>query len=357
MAAKIPLKAFQNIHPCIESLAWHRYCFIMFKTKPRQDSIMQTWRQRIYRIMEENHSFASRLCNVLIMTLIILNVVAIILESVASIEQEYHRFFVHFELFSVLAYTVEYILRVWVSVENPLYSKPFLGRLKHASTFMSIIDLAAILPFYLSMFTLIDARFLRVLRLLRVFKLTRHFRSLEVLMQVIRQESAILTSALFIMLILITLASGGMYVVEHDVQPEAFGSIPAAMWWAAVTLTTVGYGDVVPMTHLGKILAVFITILGLGMAAMPAGIIASGFTREIQRRRDVYQASLREALGDGLLTMQEKRQLEMMREVLGLDIGDTEAMTGSEIAFIRELEKTNCPHCGKSLFKHLEQGK
>jgi voltage-gated potassium channel len=216
-------------------------------------------------------------------------------------------------------------------------------------SFMAVVDLAAILPFYLSMFTALDTRFLRVLRLLRVFKLTRHFRSLEVLIQVIRQEGPVLASAMFILMVLIVLAAGGMYVVEHDVQPEAFGSIPHAMWWAAVTLTTVGYGDTIPITVAGKMFAVAITILGVGMAAMPAGIIASGFTRELQKRRDMFQNSVREALEDGFITPEEQKHLEDMRKRLGLDPEDAQAVTRAEFALMCELESSHCPHCGKKL--------
>jgi len=311
--------------------------------------VLHNLRQQVYTLVEGEHSLSGRIFNGFILLLIVGNVIAIVLESVESVYAVHRLFFDSFETFSVLVFTLEYLLRLWVCVEETRYYRPVRGRLRYMVSFMAVVDLAAILPFYLSMFTALDTRFLRVLRLLRVFKLTRHFRSLEVLIQVIRQEGPVLASAMFILMVLIVLAAGGMYVVEHDAQPEAFGSIPHAMWWAAVTLTTVGYGDTIPITVAGKMFAVAITILGVGMAAMPAGIIASGFTRELQKRRDMFQNSVREALEDGFITPEEQKHLEDMRKRLGLDPEDAQAVTRAEFALMCELESSHCPHCGKKL--------
>jgi len=307
------------------------------------------WRQQAYVLLEGDQTLSSRLFNGFILLLIVGNVVAIIMESVESMYAAHHLFFDRFETFSVLVFTLEYLLRLWACVEDPRYYQAVQGRLRYMVTFMAIVDIVAILPFYLSMFTTIDTRFLRVLRLLRIFKLTRHFHSLEVLIQVIRQEGSVLASAMFILLVLMVVASGGMYVVEHDAQPDVFGSIPRAMWWASVTLTTVGYGDVVPITEGGKFFAVVITILGVGMAAMPAGIIAAGLTRELQKRREIFQTSVREALEDGFISPQEKQQLESIRKQLGMDKDDAQAVTRSEFSLMLQLEGSRCPHCGEKL--------
>jgi len=313
-------------------------------------SVLRNLREQAYTLVDGNHSLPGRIFNGFILLLIVGNVVAIVLESVASVYAAHRLFFESFETFSVMVFTLEYLLRLWVCVEETRFYRPVRGRLRYMFSFMAIVDLAAILPFYLSMFTALDTRFLRVLRLLRVFKLTRHFHSLEVLIHVIRQEGPVLASAMFILIVLIILASGGMYVVEHDAQPEAFGSIPRAMWWAAVTLTTVGYGDTTPITDAGKMFAVAITILGVGMAAMPAGIIASGFTRELQKRREMYQTSVREALEDGFITPEEQKELEEIRQRLGLDSEDAQSVTRAEFALMCELEeRSHCPHCGKKL--------
>ena len=324
----------------------HRIEYMVDKTI----SVLRNLREQAYTLVDGNHSLPGRIFNGFILLLIVGNVVAIVLESVASVYAAHRLFFESFETFSVMVFTLEYLLRLWVCVEETRFYRPVRGRLRYMFSFMAIVDLAAILPFYLSMFTALDTRFLRVLRLLRVFKLTRHFHSLEVLMHVIRQEGPVLASAMFILIVLIILASGGMYVVEHDAQPEAFGSIPRAMWWAAVTLTTVGYGDTTPITDAGKMFAVAITILGVGMAAMPAGIIASGFTRELQKRREMYQTSVREALEDGFITPEEQKELEEIRQRLGLDSEDAQSVTRAEFALMCELEeRSHCPHCGKKL--------
>ncbi len=293
--------------------------------------------------------------NGFIMVLILANVLAIVLESVRSIRLAHEAFFQGFETFSIAIFTIEYVLRVWVCTENPMYFSPVRGRLRYMVSFMAIVDLLAILPFYLSMFFTLDTRFLRVLRLLRVFKLTRHFQSLEILIQVLRMEGPVLGSALFVLLVLAVLAAGGIYVVEHDAQPEAFGSIPAALWWAIVTLTTVGYGDVVPQTDAGRFFALIITMLGVGMAALPAGIIAGGFTREMQKRREIYQTRVREALEDGVITLEEQEQLEHIRRQLGLDIEDAKAVTRAEFSVLSQLGQSKCPHCGKPLLVRGER--
>ncbi len=312
-------------------------------------------RRRLYLLLESNATFAARMIDAFIMALISLNVAAIVLESVESVYAVWEPQFLAFETFSVLAFTVEYLLRVWTCVEDPRYSHPVRGRLRYMASFMALVDLAAILPFYLSFFLPLDSRLLRVLRLLRIFKLTRHFQSLEILMQVIRQEASVLGSALFIMLVLATLAAGGIYAAEHDAQPEHFGSIPAAMWWAIVTLTTVGYGDVVPVTTAGKLFSGFITLLGVGMAAMPAGIIAAGFTREMQKRREIFQSSVREALEDGVISEEEQAWLEQVRRNLGLSATDAQSVTRAEYSLLCELEGSRCPHCGNPLL--AEHGK
>ena len=262
-------------------------------------------------------------------------------------------FFDRFELLSIIVFTIEYLLRAWVSVEDPRYQAALTGRLRYLVSPMAIVDLIAILPFYLGMIFNIDTRLLRVLRLFRIFKLSRHFSAMSVLLNVIRTELPTLVSAIFIMLVLVVLASAGMFLVERSVQPETFGTIPRAMWWATITLTTVGYGDVIPVTAAGKVLGIFITILGVGMAALPAGIIASGFNREVHRRRERYRSLVREALADGELDNAERTRLRSYSSDMGID--DTEATdmlnsesnTASAGPSSPVIDSHCCPHCGK----------
>jgi len=308
-----------------------------------------------YNFLEQNNSSSmARLVNVLLMLLIMFNVVAVILASDSVIYTQLQGFFDNFELFSIIIFSMEYLFRTWVCVEDPRYQSPIKGRLKYMVSPMAIVDLVAVLPFYLGIFFNIDTRFLRVLRLFRIFKLSRHFSAMSVLLTVIKNELATLVSAIFILLVLVVLASAGMFMVERDVQPQAFGTIPRAMWWATITLTTVGYGDVLPVTVAGKILGVFITILGVGMAALPAGIIASGFTREVNKRRDTYRTMVRDALNDGVLDKDERRILQSYSTDMG--IGDEEAMRllkqESRVVPVNVNSAANsdcCPHCGKSV--------
>ena len=310
-------------------------------------------RQYFYDFLEQNNSsHMARLVNLLLMLLIMFNVVAVILASDRVIYTQLQVFFDGFELFSIIIFSMEYLFRVWVCVEDPRYQLPVKGRLKYMVSPMAIIDLVAVLPFYLGIFFNLDTRFLRVLRLFRIFKLSRHFSAMSVLLTVIRNEMATLVSAIFIMLVLVVLASAGMFMVERDVQPEAFGTIPRAMWWATITLSTVGYGDVIPVTIAGKIFGVFITILGVGMAALPAGIIASGFTREVNTRRETYRTMVRDALADGVLDKAECRSLRNYsldmgikdEEAMGLLKQESHAMPVNAVSTVTDPEC--CPHCG-----------
>lgn len=314
----------------------------------------QTLRYKLYQILEmkDENSKASFLLNSFIMILILVNVIAIILESVKSYQLAFGPWFAYLETVSIAIFSVEYMVRVWVSVDNPKYGNGWRGRLQYILSPMAVIDLVAILPAYLSMFFNIDTRILRVFRLLRVFKLSRHFAVLGVLGTVLRNESKVLLSAIFVMVILVVLSASGIYVVERNTQPEVFGSIPSAMWWATVTLTTVGYGDVVPVTVAGRLLGVVITVLGVGMAALPAGIIASGFTAELARRRESYELTAKKMLMDGEINSSDRRLLAEKRDELGLAPTDAKQLLKKaelESTTIPQSEVAVCPHCGKPI--------
>lgn len=187
----------------------------------------------------------------------------------------------------MLIFSVEYVLRLWSCVEKHEYSRPVVGRLRFAATPMALIDLTVILPFYLP-FMGVDLRAMRVVRIMRVFriaKLGRYSESLQILQRVVKAKKEHLADTVFILLVLLVMASSLMYFAEYKVQPEKFSSIPAAMWWAVATLTTVGYGDIYPVTTVGKILASVISVLGIGMFALPTGILGAGFVEEREQRR------------------------------------------------------------------------
>ena len=224
-----------------------------------------------------------------IIILILLNVLAVIFASVGNIEQKYSKIFRDFEIFSVTIFSIEYAIRLWSCTVNPKYTKPFMGRIRYIFSFMAIIDLLAILPFYLPMIMPFDLRFLRALRLFRIFRLMkmgRYSKSLKLIGSVLYSKRNELLITVFAIFILLIISSSLLYYAEKDVQPDRFSSIPKSMWWSVVTLTTVGYGDVYPITPLGKIFGAIISFLGIGLFALPAGIISSGFVEAIKKKKD-----------------------------------------------------------------------
>ncbi len=250
---------------------------------------MKQYQQKIADILEPPRSGnpGSHYLAWTISLLILLNVVTISLETVDWIAVEYGRPLYLFELFSVAVFTVEYIARIWSApaYHHNRYSHPLRGRLHYLLSPMALIDLIAIAPFYLSLLTGVDLRMLRLLRLPRFLKILRYSNAMETLSSAIRKESGAILAALLLMVLLLITASALLYYIEGDVQPENFSSIPAAMWWAMATITTVGYGDVTPITPVGKVVGAVIMMVGVGMFALYTGILATAFTQE-QRQRD-----------------------------------------------------------------------
>ncbi len=240
-------------------------------------------RQRTREILSAANSSdpASRLCDFVLFGLIVANILAVIIESVPSIDTLYQGWFDAFEVFSVLIFSIEYALRLWSSVDDEAPQRPLIQRVRYMLSPMAIIDLIVILPFFLGFFIEVDLRFLRGARLLFLLKLSRYSKSLLMLHAVLKEEARPIGATLFILAVILVVTSGFAYLAEHKAQPEAFGSIPQAMWWAVITMTTVGYGDVTPVTTMGKLIAAGIGIIGIGMVALPAGLLASGFTAHL----------------------------------------------------------------------------
>lgn len=249
-----------------------------------------TLRGRTYCFLSSTKSAGgiNKAFNLFIVTLILLNIVAMVLESVETIHNLVPGCFLWFEYFSVAVFSVEYVLRLWSCVEEPKYSRPLRGRLRFALTPLALVDLSAVLPFYLR-FIRADLRvmrmfrMIRIMRIMRIAKLGRYSESLQMLVRVLRSKGEQLISAVFILLILLVVAATLMYTAEKEAQPKVFSSIPASMWWAAVTLTTVGYGDAYPVTVLGKILGAITAMLGIGMFALPCAILGAGFIEELEQ--------------------------------------------------------------------------
>lgn len=249
-----------------------------------------------YRTLEvgAQKNAVSKAVNGFLMALIVLNVMAVMLETVESLVMKYATLFHAFLVFSVCVFTLEYLLRLWTCTEESFgkYTQPLLGRLRYMMSPLAIIDLLAIVPFYLSMFFAFDLRFIRVFRLLWIIKIMRYLPAMAMLVYVLKRERRTLAAALVLMLVMLFLAASLMYFAEHEIQPEAFASIPHALWWGVATLTTVGYGDVVPQSTVGRILGMIIMLLGIAMFALPAGILASAFTEEVRRRNFIVTWNL-----------------------------------------------------------------
>ena len=319
-------------------------------------------RRRVYEILELacKGDLASKITDIILISLILLSVIAIVLESVQSINKQFHIVFYWFEIIAVSIFTVEYILRVWTCVERPKYLEAdysnLSSRIRYIFSLEAIVDILAILPFYFFMFGLfgnLDMRFLRAFRLLRILKLTRYSAAFDVLICVFKENIRAFGAAFFVLLIVMLLAATGMYYFEHEKQPVAFGSILASMWWAFATLTTVGYGDVTPITVGGKVFGALITVLGIGMVALPTGILASAFSEQLRLRSKKYENLADHVYEDGIINSEEKEELEKLREELGLgkEIAEQILVNEKEKLKLRQpvFSAEQCPHCGKKL--------
>ncbi|MDD4882110.1 MAG: ion transporter [Gallionellaceae bacterium] len=236
-------------------------------------------RQRVFHTLGGGADRLGRAISLGLVTLIVVNVLAVIAGSVAAVQLRYGPWLDAFEAFSVLVFTLEYGLRLWACREDPRYASALVGRLRFAATPLAIVDLLAVLPALITWMG-VDLRFLRLLRLarmLRLAKLGRYSRAVQTMGLAVSRKREELVLSLMLMLLMLVLASSLMYLAEHDSQPEAFSSIPAAMWWGVMTLTTVGYGDMYPGTLLGKIMGAVVAIMGIGLFALPVGILGSAF--------------------------------------------------------------------------------
>jgi len=257
---------------------------------------------------------ASKIFDLVILFFILLSVSSVFIATF-ELSADYLDWLRRIEIVSVIIFTVEYLLRIWTA--DLLYpGAGFFGsRIKYIFSPMAVIDLLAILPFYLPMFlpmNLIGIRAIRLVRLLRIFKMNRYFEALSSIADVFRRKSREIFSSLFFVLILLVVASLLIYYAEHDAQPKQFQNAFSGLWWAVATLTTVGYGDIYPITPLGRFLGAVIAILGIGMVAVPTSILSAGFVEVLERNEE----------------------------------GKDEKSSSSESV---DEEKKFCPYCGKKL--------
>lgn len=251
-----------------------------------------------------------------VLTLIVLgNVVAVVLESVPSIEARYGRALAIFDALSVLFFSVEYLLRIWTAAERQhAHHSVHRRRIGYVLSFHGLVDLLAVLPFFLqALVPGLDLRFLRVMRVMRILKLSHYSTALEDLMASIYAERGAFMSALYLLAITILFAACLMHFAEHDLQAEQFGTIPQALWWSIITITTVGYGDVTPISAWGKVIGAITALSGVFTVALLTGIVASAFVSRVRTQEIEFTTEVEEVLKDGHLDEQEKRTIEHLR--------------------------------------------
>ena len=301
-------------------------------------------RRRLARLFDDDlpPTRAARIFQAALAVLIIVNVTGIILESVESFEHRFGAELWWIEQIATAFFAVEYGLRLWAAVDfqTPRYRHPLWGRLRYLRSFFALVDLVSILPAILGMLGAGDLRTLRLLRLLRMLKLTRQATIFNLLWAVFREEARAIGAVLFILLLTLTISASLMYMIEGEAH-DGFSSIPAAMWWAVETLTTVGYGDLVPTTPLGKIMGGIVSIVGIAALALFTSLITVSFLDQLRARRAALRQAVESGRADGILTLSERAAIEELGDRLGLSATET-AETMEEAPLV-------CPHCGGAL--------
>jgi len=269
----------------------------------------RTFRQKVHALVYTS-AYGGTIHNifdVFINVWVLISVTAVVLESVHSINYILHLQFVILDTVSVAIFTIEYVMRIYSSVEEPGFKGAVAGRMKQARSTSTVIDLLAILPFFLEVFLhhLFDLRFLRIFRLARLLKLARGSDASAVMFKVIAREWPVLVAATFIMFLLVILTASLGYLFEHEAQPEKFENIPTSIYWAVITLASVGYGDISPVTPVGRTVTVVLSLVGIGIFAIPAALLASSFSDELVKKRELLKANIYDILKDGHISDEE----------------------------------------------------
>ena len=284
----------------------------------------RTFRQKIHALMFES-AYGGKLkefFDVFIGVWVLISVLAVVMETVASVTYLINIEFVILDTIAVAIFTLEFMMRIYSSVEEPGHRNPLTGRIKEFTKPSTFIDFLAILPFFLEVLLRdhLDLRFLRIFRLARLLKLTRGSDATATLFKVIKREWPVMSAAAFIMILLIILTASLGYLVEHAAQPEKFENIPTAIYWAVITLASVGYGDISPITPIGRVITVIMSLLGIGIFAIPAGLLASAFSDQLHKERESLKANILRMLGDGELDPEEVALLRSEAKRLHLTV-------------------------------------
>ena len=283
------------------------------------------FQKRLYEVLEPAvyGDKTSRNSDLFFTILVIINVVSVTLESVNSLYSNYQHVFRYLEIVSVIIFTIEYFGRLWSApsqgIANQSLSNNFKHRISYVFSFNGLVDLVSILPFYLqSIFPYLDLRILRTLRLLRILKLSYYNSAFKDLFEAIFEERKSFYAASYLFIVVLIVSSSLIYFAEHKVHPTGFKSIPGSMYWALITLTTVGYGDITPITAVGQFIAMLSAVFGVVVVALITGIVASSFNSQMERRKIIFEDQVRQALLDGVLDQNEKDALESLRKRFGM---------------------------------------
>ena len=290
----------------------------------------KSFRYRIYAIVNETPTSGDlhHIFDLFIVVWVILSVLAVILESVHSINYYLHTEFIILDILAVAVFSTEYLMRIYSAPEDPKYQSALVGRLKSATRPTGIIDLLAILPFYLEsvLHHLFDLRFLRVFRLMRLLKLARYSGATQSLFIVIKREWPVMKASAFIMMLLVMLAACLGYLFEHEAQPDKFENIPQSIYWSVITLASVGYGDISPVTPAGRAITIVLALLGIGIFAIPAAILSSALSDQLRIDRETMMTELYSMLEDGVISTDEQELIEAEAKRLHLSKPELERL-------------------------------
>ena len=290
----------------------------------------RTFRQRIHALVFPSAygGTMQTIFDTFIGVWVIISVLAVVLESVHSISYAINVEFAILDALAVAVFSVEYCMRIYASVEEPGFKNAIAGRFKQATTPATVIDLLAILPFFLEVVLshVFDLRFLRVFRLARLLKLTRHSDATAILGKVLVREWPVMSASAFIMMLLLVLTASLGYLFEHEAQPDKFENIPTAFYWAVITLASVGYGDISPVTPVGRAMTIVLALIGIGIFAIPAALLSSAFSDQLVKERNALKANLLSMLKDGHLNEEEISLIRQEAKRLHLTIEEINAL-------------------------------
>ena len=293
-------------------------------------NVGRTFRQRVYALLNPTE-YSGKLQEMLdsfVVWWVFISVVAVVLESVESIHYVLNVQFIIVDAVAVFIFSMEYIFRLYSIAEDPNFKGGVRGRIAYAKTPIVIIDFLAIVPFFLESMLgqLVDLRFLRIFRLMRLLKLTRYTSSTDTLVKALKREWPVIGASTFIMLLLVVLTASLGYLFEHAAQPDKFENIPQSIYWAVVTLASVGYGDISPVTPVGRLMTIIMALVGIGIFAVPAAILSSAFNDQLHKDRELMNNELMSFFKDGILDETERAKIMVAAAALHISADEVEIL-------------------------------